>query len=105
MIRSITSSTFAATMSLPPSTELPGPKNSRSGPKSAVWVGNKFLLPMAGDANSVTPMEQVDGALESQEDLSGSFVPLVLGQRRDLGFDRIEVPTSFREPRRRRPAR
>src|ERR1700746_876874 len=62
MIRSITSSTFAAIMSLPPSTELPGPKNSRSGPKSAVWVGNKFLLPMAGDANSVTPMEQVDGA-------------------------------------------
>jgi hypothetical protein len=48
---------------------------------------------------------EIPQALEGQEDLSGSFVPLVFGQRRDLGFDRIEVPTSFREPRRRRPAR
>ena len=31
-------------MSLPPSTALPGPRNSRSGLKSAVWVGNKFLI-------------------------------------------------------------
>src|ERR1700751_5682883 len=70
MIRSITSSPFAAIMSLPPSTELPGPKNSRSGPKSAVWVGNKFLLSMACDANSVTPMEQVDGALAIDTEVS-----------------------------------
>jgi len=43
-IRSTTSSISAAIMSLPPSTELPGPRNSRSGLKSAVWVGNKFLI-------------------------------------------------------------
>jgi hypothetical protein len=48
---------------------------------------------------------EIPQALESQEDLSGSFVPLVFGQRRDLRFDRIEVSTSFREPRRRRAAR
>jgi hypothetical protein len=48
---------------------------------------------------------EIPQALESQEDLSGSFVPLVLGQRRDLGFDRIEVSTSFREPRHRKAAR
>src|SRR6201987_875582 len=107
MIRSITSSTFAAIMSLPPSTELPGPKNSRSGPKSAVWVGNKFLLSMAGDANSVTPMEQVDGAPlatytgwnlrhpqigapERLMSLIGSTIPFLAteGQRAEIGDPR-----------------
>ena len=43
--RSITSSTSVAITSLPPSIELPGPKNSRSGPKSAVWVGISTELP------------------------------------------------------------
>ena len=31
-------------MSLLPSTKLSGPTDSRSGLKSAVWVGNKFLI-------------------------------------------------------------
>src|SRR5215469_15424206 len=29
-----------------PSTEHPGPRNSRSGPKSAVWVCNELLFPL-----------------------------------------------------------
>jgi hypothetical protein len=48
---------------------------------------------------------EIPQALERQEDLSGSFVPLVFGQRRDLRSDRIEVSASFREPRRRSAAR
>jgi len=43
-IKSTTSSISAAIIALPPSTEHPGPKNSRSGPKSAVWVGNRFSI-------------------------------------------------------------
>ena len=42
-IRSITYSTSAAITSLLPSTELPGAKDSRSGPNSAAWAGNKIL--------------------------------------------------------------
>jgi putative transposase len=40
-IRSITSSTSAAITSLPPSIELPEPKNSESGLKSRAWVCNE----------------------------------------------------------------
>ena len=40
-IRSTTSSIFVVITSLPPSIELPGPKNSRSGPKSVAWVCNE----------------------------------------------------------------
>jgi len=54
-IRSITSSTSVAITSLPPSTELAGPRNSRSGPKSAVWVSDKFLNYLADDVNSAHP--------------------------------------------------
>src|ERR1700751_5722737 len=43
-IKSTTSSISAAIISLPSSTEHPGPKNSRSGPKSAVWVSNRFSI-------------------------------------------------------------
>ena len=42
--RLTTSSISAAVMSLPPSTEHPGPKNSRSGLKSAVPVGHRFSI-------------------------------------------------------------
>src|SRR5690348_8598015 len=44
MIRSTICSISAAITSLRPSTELPGAKHSRSGPKSAAWLGNKFLM-------------------------------------------------------------
>jgi hypothetical protein len=43
-IRSTTSSTSAAITSLPPSTELSEPINSRSGLKSAVSVGSNFYF-------------------------------------------------------------
>ena len=62
-IRSTTFSTSAAIMSLLPSGELPGPRNSKSGPKSAVWVGNKFRISLASDVNSADPTRQVNGAL------------------------------------------
>src|SRR5262249_25439009 len=44
-----TSSFSAAIISLPPSTERPGPRNSRSGPKSAAWAGSEFFISIAGD--------------------------------------------------------
>jgi putative transposase len=45
-IRSMTCSTSAAIMSLPPSIELPGPKHSRSGRKSAARVANGSPMPL-----------------------------------------------------------
>jgi hypothetical protein len=39
-------STSAAIRSLPPSIELPGPKNSGSGPKSGARVGDKPQCPL-----------------------------------------------------------
>jgi hypothetical protein len=52
-IRSITSSTFAAIASLPLSKELSGP-NSRSGPKSVAWAGNKPECSLAVACNGLT---------------------------------------------------
>jgi hypothetical protein len=49
-------------MSLPPSTELPGPKDSGSGPKSAAWV--VIELPTHTDRRRLHPANltrQVDG--------------------------------------------
>jgi hypothetical protein len=43
-VRSITSSTSGVITSLLPSTELPGPKHSWSGPKSVAWVGHKVPM-------------------------------------------------------------
>jgi putative transposase len=53
-IRSTTSSVSAAITSLPPSTEFPGPKHSRSGPRSAAWVGAKFQMHLASRLNPLT---------------------------------------------------
>ena len=58
-IRSITSSISAAITSLLPSTELQGPKHSRSGPKSVAWVGHKFPMHTAIACIRLTPPDKL----------------------------------------------
>src|ERR1700732_4389874 len=88
MIRSTTYSISAAITSLLPSTELPEPRNFRSGPKSAAWVVNEIPNEHCQSSASGYPQRSPPPAAGSGRCLHFGKCALMRGtEGSNLGFE------------------